>query len=248
MISPTKTSPFSLRSGDSRPAALISTQKYEWYMHNALNTTPTVLAYDTGSLGAKLDISNPALTNKPTASTIGTKISYVSDGVDDYLYKSENDFMRSLPTWMVTAVFKYNSSDQNWFLSCLNEANTTNSEGFFFWYNPSSKFFLVSSFNSAGTSISTPSTLQTLTNGQNYIITYGWNGTNVVFYLETTLVGSIAVSNPLLRPSTTSNIATAFIRNTSFFKPSNIGYIGVDEFDLTKLTNNVATLKTTFGI
>ena len=85
------------RGGSLRPAALISTQKYEWYMQNALNTTPTVLAYDTGNLDAKLDISNPALANKPTASTIGTKVSYASDGIDDYLYKSENDFMRSLP-------------------------------------------------------------------------------------------------------------------------------------------------------
>lgn len=234
-----------------KPPALIKTMHHEWYMQQSLRGKNHVLSYDSGNVGG-LHLINPALANKPTQSTIGTKISYAADGVDDYLYKATTNFMRSMPTWMVTVVFKYDSSNNNRFLIAWNGANIVN-EGVSFFYNTTYNALHTQSFTNTGSAYNYLSNTQPLVNGQNYIVNFGWNGTNVVFYLETTNIGSVAAPNPILQTSSTNNISTTSRIRTSnpsgnIYEVGNIGYIGVDEFDLTRLNNNVASLKSTFGI
>ena len=223
--------------------------KHEWYFNNVQNASADIITIpDTGSVGG-LDLSNPALANKPTQSSIGTKISYAADGVDDYLYKATTNFMKSMPTWMVTVVFKYDSSGDgiNQLLAASNESNTK-PEGWLLYVNPTA--IVIEDWNAAGTQggINRPFTF---VNGQDYIITLAYNGTQSIFYAETTQVGIGTITNPISRPSQTDNVTTfARIRPAfgNFFRRGNIGYIGVDEFNLTRLNNNVATLKSTFGI
>lgn len=228
---------------------LISTMFHEWYFNNVLNASENIITIpDTGTVGG-LNISNPALTNKPTASTIGTKISYTADGTDDYLYTAETNFMRSMPTWMITLVFKYDSSGINRFFSMANETSA-NFNGIHFSYNNSIGAFLVVKANGT-TQLIPMNTAQALVNGTNYIFTFSWDGTNLKLYKETTQVFTAVELNPIAYPTATNNIVTfAGITPVSgnFFGKGNIAYMGVDEYDLTRLNANVATLKSTFGI
>lgn len=247
MITPIKISPFANRGGNV-PIQLISTMKHEWYFNNVQNPLGNIITIpDTGSVGG-LNISNPALTNKPTASTIGTKISYNSDAVDDYLYRSENQFMRAFPTFMITIVFKHIAGVTSRFLSAYNESNI-NPEGWSLITTGTGASIQV--YNSAGTTSFPVVWGTTLTDGQVYILTYAWNGTNRYIFENTTIRGNTIGGNPILIPTTTKNITTTCRIGGlagNLFTTGNIGYIGVDEFDLTRLNSNVATLKSTFGI
>lgn len=229
---------------------LIATMHHEWYFQNVLDASGNIITIpDTGTVGG-LDWMNPALSNKPTASTIGTKVSYSADIIDDYLYKAETNFIKSMPTWMVTIVFKYNSAAGNVFISSFNETNANN-EGFYMQFNKNSNIFQLITYNSAGTLDQTTSTVQSLTNGNNYIATFAYNGSDVLFYLETTGIGSTTKLNPINRPTQTDNVtAMALIRPAAgnAFGSGNIAYIGADEFNLTRLNTNVATLKSNFSI
>lgn len=236
--------------GGNKIPPLIPTMKHEWYFNNVQNASANIITIpDTGTVGG-LNISNPALANKPTQSTIGTKISWAADGLDDYIYKATTNFMRSMPTWMVSVVFKYDSSSNpNVFLAASNTANTTTNEGFFFNYN-SSNGFSVTVFNNAGTLNNTVTGSYPLVDGQDYIVHFGHDSTSFVWFLETTNIGTLVKANSLTGVSTTNNVTThSLIRGVSnLYSKSNIAYIGIDEFNLTRLNANVATLKTTFGI
>lgn len=227
---------------------LLPDMLHEYLFLNVQNPSGNIITIpDTGTVGG-LDLSNPALTNKPTASTIGTKISYSFDGVDDYLYKSENQFMRSFPTFMVTTVFKHNNSGTVRLLSCFNESNI-NPEGWSLITTPIG--VSIQTFNSLGASTFPIVWSTTLINGDNYILTFAWNGTNRLIYQDTTVRGNAVGSNPLSVPTTTKNISTmSSIRGLagSVFTRGNIAYIGIDEYNLARLNNNVATLKNFFGI
>lgn len=249
LISPIKTSPLSSKFSDVGATPLISTMQHEWYSNNVQNASANIITIpDTGSVGG-LNISNPALSNKPTASSIGGKVSYAADGVDDYLYISTNNFMRAMPTWMFTIVFKYDSSGVNRFFSMFNESSP-NSNGIHYSYNNSLGAFVVVKSNNTTTS-TVMSASQALTNGNNYIFTFSWDGTNLRLYNQTTQVFTAVEPNPILFPTSTNNFSVFAIISPSFtnaFGKGNIGYIGVDEFNLTRLNANVATLKSTFGI
>lgn len=250
IISPINISPLSPKRSGVGATPLISTMYHEWYFQNVLNASGNIITIpDTGSVGG-LDLSNPALANKPTASTIGTKISYAADGIDDYLYKSETNFMKSMPTWMVTIVFKYDSSSNNRFLTSYNETNV-NAEGWQMIYNTTAGAFQMFSSDSLGSVTTSVTVTQALVNGTNQIITFAYTGSDVKVYSQTTQIATNTTSNPALIPTQTDNVATmALIKpvNGNVFGKGNIGYIGVDEFDLTRLNNNVTTLKSTFGI
>lgn len=228
---------------------LISTMKHEWYFNNVQNASANIITIpDTGTVGG-LNISNPALANKPTQSSIGTKISYATDGVDDYLYKATTNFMRSMPTWMVTVVFKYDSSVHNMFISMFNENNNSFKEGVRVWYNNIMNQYTIAIWDNMG-NVTFPLIFSAvITNGNNYIITYAYNGTQVKLYNQNGEIYSSTKSNPVLTPSGTTNVSIfADVANNNTFGKGNIGYIGVDEFDLTRLNANVATLKSEFGI
>ena len=249
IISSTTISPLSPKRSGVGATPLISTMKHEWYFNNVQNASADIITIpDTGSVGG-LNLSNPALANKPTASTIGGKISEAADGVDDYLYKATTNFMKSMPTWMVSIVFKYDSSSFNTFLSASNTDNVNN-EGWHIGYNDVVQRFQTTSNDSSGTQFIQRSNAQALVDGQDYIVTFGWNGYNFVWFLEATNIGIVPGTNPLLRPSSTNNLVSfALIRGfTNYFSPSNVAYIGIDEFDLTRLNNNVAMLKSYYGI
>ena len=251
IISSTTISPLSLkRSGDGVPP-LISTMKHEWYFNNVQNASGNIITIpDTGTVGG-LDLSNTALANKPTQSSIGSKISEAADGVDDYLYKATTNFMKSMTTWMVTFVFKYDNSGNNVFLSVANETNTK-IEGITFQHITAGGGSLRTNIWDGSGTLTIPMVhALPLTNGNDYIITYAWDGTNLKAFNETTQIFSTVTPNPFSIPATTHNVSvmSRIAPNASnYFGYGNIGYIGIDEIDLTRLNANVATLKTTFGI
>lgn len=231
------------------PPALIKTMHHEWYMQQSLRGKNHILAYDSGNVGG-LNIINPTLSNKPTQSGIGSKISYAADGIDDYLYKATINFLKSMPTWMVTFVFKYDNSGFNRLLTSYNETNA-NAEGWQMIYNTTAGAFQMFSSNSAGSATAVITTTAALTNGTNQIITFAYTGTAVKIYNQTTEIATNTTSNPVLIPTQTDNVATmALIKpvNGNVFGRGNMGYIGVDEFNLTRLNNNVAKLKSEFSI
>ena len=250
IISSTTISPLSLKRSGVGVPPLISTMKHEWYFNNVQNASGNIITIpDTGSVGG-LDIANPALANKPTQSSIGTKISYAADGVDDYLYKATTNFMKSMPTWMITVVFKYDSSSLNRFLNIFNETNTKR-EGVNIAINHSTSNFVVSAFNSSGGQTVIVNKNESFVNGTNYIYTIAWGGTNISLYRETTNKLESVSANPFSIPTQTDNVSVfGEIKpaSSNLFGKGSVGYIGVDEFDLTRLNANVATLKTTFGI
>ena len=230
------------------PISLILTQKHEFLFDNVQNASADIITIpDTGTVGG-LDLSNSALANKPTASTIGGKISYAADGVDDYLYKSTTNFMKSMTTWMVTVVFRHDGSDTQ-FLAAHNETNT-NVEGWVFRINSTLALIRMGAWDATGveTGYDVPFSF---VNGQDYIITVCYDGAQIYYFEQTNNLGGTSISNIITIPTQTDNV-TFFARIRpnagNFFRSGNIAYIGVDEFDLTRLNNNVATLKSYYGI
>ena len=252
IISPINISPLSPKRSGVGATPLIPTMKHEWYFNNVQNASANIITIpDTGTVGG-MDLSNPALANKPTASTINGLVSYKGDGVDDYIYKATEDFGMSYANWMCHVVFKYDISINNEFLTAFNETNTNN-EGWTLRYSSSGLRFQQLGFNSSGTVANRQSNVQVLVNGNDYVVTFVYTGTNVTFYFGTTQIGSIATDNPFMLPSNVNNLAMfALIKPSSTtgnsYSTSNIGYVGLDEYNLTNLTNNVNTLKTLYGI
>lgn len=229
------------------PLSLISTMKHEWYFQNVQNPLGNIITIpDTGTIGG-LDLSNVALANKPTQSTIGSKISYSFDGTDDYLYVSVTDFLRYYSSWMIHIVVTINNGNV---ISFFNEANALN-EGWRIQPNNTLNQMVLGGFNSSGVVSNFASTIGTVTNGQTKVLTIAYNGTNTMMYNNETLIYNTVTSNIVTRPTTTSNIAvSAQIKPLAgnSYSAFNQGYIGVDEYNATRLANNITTLKSKFGI
>lgn len=221
---------------------------HEWLFQNVQNQAGNIITIpDTGSVGG-LNISNPALTNKPTASTIGGKISYKGDAVDDYLYLANTDFLRGYATWVIHTAFTFDNSAANGIISCFNESNI-NLEG---WrINVGTNGILqVLSWNSSGVLQTTSSAIGVITNGNSYVFTALYDGTNTKILLNGVEVASAATVNPITRSATTTNISLYSIIRTSgniYYKP-NIGYIGIKEYNAGTIGNNITTIKNFFGI
>ena len=253
-ITPIKISPLAQRrtSGGGGGLTQILDIEHEWFMPNVQNADGNIITIpNSGSVGG-VNFNNPALANKPIASTINGLISYKGNNVDKYIYKSTENFAMTYPNWMCHIVFKYDSSAVNEFLSAFNETNINN-EGWTLRYHNTAQRFAALSFNISGTAANRQSNVQALTNGQNYIITIAYNGTSVLFYLGNTLIGTVATANPFTVASNTNNLAMfALIKHLSStgnsFGPSDNGYVGLDPYNATKLTNNTNTLKALYGI
>ena len=226
--------------------------EHEWYMPNVQSPDGNIITIpNSGSVGG-VNLQNPALANKPIASTINGLKSYKGNGVDKYIYKSIENFAMTYPNWMCHIVFKYDSSAVNEFLSAFNETNINN-EGWVLRYHSTSQRFAALAFNASGTTANRLSNVQALTNGQNYIITIAYNGISVLFYFGNTLIGTIVTLNPFMLASNTNNLTMfALIKPSSTtgnnFSPAENGYVGLDPYNATKLTNNTNTLKALYGI
>lgn len=248
IISNTTISPHSLKRSGVGATPLISTMKYEWYFNNVQNASANIITIpDTGTVGG-LNISNPALSNKPTASSIGGKVSELYDGIDDYLYKSNTNFLKGMSTWMLTIVVKH-ITGANIYFSAYNETNA-NAEGWYIQYTAGGNLILVA-HNSSGVYVIPINHSIALVNGTDYIFTFAYDGTNVKLYNQTTEIFTAVAANPIQRPTQTDNIAVSALIRPAFsnvFGKSNNGYIGADEFNLTRLNANVATLKSNFSI
>ncbi|MDD3875392.1 MAG: hypothetical protein PHT69_02110 [Bacteroidales bacterium] len=238
------------RFNQSRPSPLIATNHYEWYLDRARNSINQVLAYDTGNLGAELDLINPALSNKPTQTSINGKIAYKGDAIDDILIK-ENviDFGRSYPNWMAHFVIDYDAANLYTMMSCYNTANA-NKEGFRFFLN--STTIAIETTNSAGTN-TYPMTFGSTTGGGKIIISFVYTGTNRQIYTNGVMRTNNAVgSNPLLIPSTTNNLSVIgnLWANSQTLNATacNEGYASFSDYNPTDFTNAINTLKATYGI
>jgi len=223
--------------------------EHEWYMPNVQNADGNIITIpDSGSVGG-LNLQNLALTNKPTASTINGLKSYKGDGIDDYIEKKINNFGKSFSGWMIQCVFKYDSSGQNYIFSTASDSSV-NAEGVFLLYNTVIGRYQISSYDAYGVA-KTYTITQALTNGNNYVVTFGYTGSNLVVYHNEIKTFENAITNPFIRPTNTDNLTLlSIIReiSTNGFGVTNIGYANFGTYNEVKLTNNIYTLKALYGI
>lgn len=230
--------------------SIIPTMLHEWYMPYVINPGSTIITIpDTGTIKGK-NLSNPAANNKPIQTTINSKLTYKGDGIEDYVTRLDLNFLRSLPTWMIQCVIEFDITMNNQVLNSWNNTNIV-SEGWTFIAGNTLGAIVFNSFNSLGVVQTIASGAGTVVDGGKYVISVAYNGTNTLIYRDTTLVTNIASDNLIQRPTQTDNISLfANIRpaGSSAFGKANIGYVGVDSYDATRLTNNITTLKALFGL
>src|SRR5690606_21039364 len=164
--------------GASSVTPLIPSMHHEWYFNNVQNASGDVITIpDTGTVGG-LDLSNPSLSNKPTQTSINGKIAYKGDGVDDVITRNTTDFGRSHGNWMMHFACVVQTGI---IFSAFNNTNSNN-DGWRVTTNNSFDQVVLSGFSSSGVVQNYVSSAGVVTNGNKYIITTAYTGTNALIY------------------------------------------------------------------
>lgn len=220
-----------------------------WYMPNTLNQSDNIITVrDTGTIGG-MDMQNPALANKPIASTIDGKLSYKGDSVQKYLYKATENFARSYPNWMFHFVVNYDASSVYTMLSAYNTANANNNEGFRFIMTNTGISMQV--HNASGTS-TFPIVFGSQLNAGKILLTFAYTGTKLQLYTNGVIRKNFAAANPIQTPTGTTNLSLlATVATTSETLLSSLadeGLAAFDTYNAAKLTADTNTLKTLYNI
>lgn len=223
-----------------------------WLMDNVKNPTSNIItSIDNGLVGG-LHLSNPSLANKPTQTTLINKTAYQSDFVDDILTRNVTDFGRNYTKWVCHIALNYNPNFYNFHLSAFN-TNNSNAEGFAFrTSNGSPERIQLIVWDSAGNYDTALNFGTTLGDYNNYLWTIVYTGTHLEWWYRNNKPYSIAKPNPLLIPSSTTNLSMfGEIRTSSETLKSGAAHQGLVAFgeyidDATTLSN-INIIKNYFG-